>query len=72
MSLRNASLRSDQKDLETAGVSRICKQTLYIYVRMSDPRGEPAERQKKKKDAVPRDQLPSASLNFKIRWVYTK
>ena len=75
MSLRNASLSSDQKDLETAGVSRICKQTLYIYVRMSDPRGEPAERRKKKKkkkDAVPRDQLLSASLNFKISWVYTK
>ena len=64
MSLRNASLSSDQKDLETSGVLRICKQTLYIYVRKSDPRAEPAERQKKKKDAVPRNQRPSASLNF--------
>ena len=30
------------------------------------------KKKKKKKDAVPRDQLLSASLNFKISWVYTK
>lgn len=67
--LRDASLSSDWKDLETAGVSRICKQALYICVRMLDPRGEPSERQKK---TSPRNKFPSASLNFKISFIYTK
>lgn len=53
---RNASLNSDRKDLETAGVSRICMRALHICVRMLDARAESDERKKK------RQQSPGVNL----------
>lgn len=69
---RNASLNSDRKDLETAGVSRICMRALHICVRMLDARAESDER-KKKKTAVPRSQPPKARFHhFQISFIATE